>query len=30
MNVWLEKRLHVLTQLFYGIVSERNQQKQVH
>ena len=24
MNVWVEKRLHVLTQLFYGIEIETN------
>ena len=29
MNVWVEKRLHVLTQLFYGIEIETNQDKYI-
>ena len=27
LNVWVEKRLHVLTQLFHGIVTETNKNK---
>ena len=29
INVWVKKRLHALTQLFYGIAIETNKRKYV-